>query len=123
MKKSITTKNGDPIGYLKQLVELNFIPEYFLSIPSRLIELNKKIKNEQNYSDVLVSGGTDLYVREWENLIKKEVCIIPKESDLKDIKLNKDEIEIGAAVTISEIEDSELMFNLIPELRKYLKLF
>lgn len=123
LEKNITTKNGDPIGYLKRLVEINFIPEYFLSIPNRLIELNKKITNEQNYSDVLVSGGTDVYVREWENLIKKEVRIISKGSDLKDIKLNEDEIEIGAAVTISEIEDSELIFNLIPELREFLKLF
>ncbi len=109
-------------NHIEELVKIKFIPEYFLNIPERLKQL-AKTKTEKEIALPLVSGGTDLYVQKWEDFVDKEIYLLSSKQELKGIKLIDKEIFIGSATTISEIEDSEIMNNSIPELKNYLKLF
>lgn len=108
--------------HIRELVKIKFIPEYFLSIPEKLKHL-KKNQSKEILKQTFVSGGTDLYVQKWEELVEIEINLLSRQQELRGIKLIDGEIFIGSATTISEIEDSEVINNSIPELKNFLKLF
>ncbi|MDI6860665.1 MAG: xanthine dehydrogenase family protein subunit M [Caldisericia bacterium] len=86
--------------------------EYFK--PKNLLEALDLAKNFGNNKRFL-AGGTDLIVRLKDNLIKEENIIDLKDIDeLKGIKENGDEIEIGPLVTFTEIIESEIMNKYSP---------
>lgn len=119
----IISKNGANCFYrIQELVDKKFLPDYFLSIPQRLNELTKEQIFSNNKREI-VSGGTDLYVQRWETLVEEDIYLLSQRDDLKGIKIIEDEIHIGAATTISEIEESEIIQQILPELQSYLKLF
>ena len=86
--------------------------EYFKpSNLSEALELASEFGNNKRF----LAGGTDLIVRLKDNLIKEDVIIDIKEVDeLKGIKENGDEIEIGSLVTFTEIIESELINKYSP---------
>lgn len=107
---------------IQELVKIKFIPEYFLTISDRL----KQLRDEKFQPDnelKIVSGGTDLYVQRWDEFVDKEIYLLSSRKDLKGINISDDEILIGGATTISEIEDSEIINEYLPELKEFLKLF
>ncbi len=109
---------------IKKLVEIKFLPDYFLNV----IEWLKNIKVESlPFEEIkktkLVSGGTDLYVQQWEELINDNVNLISSKADLEKIEVVNDEIIIDGAVTIGEIENSEIIRNYFPQIPDFLKLF
>lgn len=109
---------------LKKLVDLKFLPEYFLNIYDRLENIKIDVEQDKDFSSrKLVSGGTDLYVQSWEDLISENVNLVSNIKGLNKIEVINDEIRIGGSVTIAEIEESELIYNYIPEIRDFLKLF
>lgn len=107
---------------IQELVKIKFIPEYFLTIPDRLKQLrDEKLQLDKELR--IVSGGTDLYVQRWDELVDKEIYLLSSRKDLKGINISDDEILIGGATTISEIEESEIINEYLPELKEFLKLF
>lgn len=109
---------------IQKLVELKFLPAYFLNISDRLKNIPvEPTQIESQFRKKFVSGGTDLYVQKWEELITEEVNLTSKIKGLNKIEIDEDEIRIGGSVTISEIEESELIYKYLPEIRDYLKLF
>lgn len=120
---SSISKNGEiDFDNIQELVKIKFIPEYFLSIPERLKQLRLEEPSHFNKSTI-ISGGTDLYVQKWEELIDKRVFLLSSRKDLKGIKIVDNEIFVGGATTISEIEESEIITQFIPELKEFIKLF
>ena len=109
---------------LKYLSRLNLIPEYIKNIPEILKSLNneKKINPLKNYSEV-ISGGTDILVQRWDELLKKEISLIFKTGDKNNITLKNGECTIKATTTVSEIEESKELNKIIPGLKGFLKLF
>lgn len=118
-----TKKNGEEnFNNVQELAKNNFIPEYFLKIPERLKQLeDKEPVSVQNFK--IVSGGTDLYVQNWEELVNREIYLLSSRKDLKGITISNGEIIIGGSTTISEIEESEILNQCFPELKNFLKLF
>ncbi|MCX8056185.1 MAG: FAD binding domain-containing protein [Ignavibacteria bacterium] len=115
--------NSGKNNSIKNLVELNFLPDYFITIPQKLRELKEhQIEEKVNYQK-FVSGGTDLYVQRWEELVDKNVYLLSTKNDLKGIYVNNDEIFIGGANTISDVEESQVIKQYLPELSESLKYF
>lgn len=124
LDSSIKRTNGKEKSIINELIRIKFIPEYFASIPERLKSLQFEVeKSLRSESKIFVSGGTDLYVQKWDELVDKNVNLIASNNELKGIELIEEEIFIGGATTIAEIEESDLLQSVIPELKEFLKLF
>jgi len=105
---------------LEWLIKNNFIPEYFVDIPSEL----KKIKPEkEKQTDTLfVFGGTDLYVQQADNLIDKTVRLISNKNTLKEIDITDSFCTIGAGNTVTDLWNNKAINTHFPKLKKHLKL-
>ncbi len=102
------------------LIEHEFIPEYFKSIPEKLRGL--KINGSSRSGTVFVSGGTDLYVQQADNLIDNSVHLIADNDVLKDIIIEGDSCSIGAGNTVTDMWNHSKLNVLFPKLRQHLKL-
>ena len=107
---------------IKYLTRLNIIPDYIKNISVQLKILNKDKKNN-NTKGVIIGGGTDIFVQQWENLLKQKINV-QKESQIKEkIKIKNGICSIKASATVSEIAKSKQLNKLIPGLKNYLGLF
>lgn len=103
------------------LIQNQILPEYFLHIPTRLAELPtvQKTQKAEYYSLYSVAGGTDLYVQRGEDLEEKEIDRVTG-NDMKGItELDDGRCSIGAATTISELTESEVIGRFIPHFADY----
>jgi xanthine dehydrogenase small subunit len=105
---------------LQKLIDGGFIPEYFKDIPNKLKQLNAKktLQSKGRY----VSGGTDLYVQQADNLIDNDVHLIENKDVLKGIKIEKEICTIGAGTTVSDLWNHKELNTYFPNLKKHLKL-
>ena len=113
---------GNRIEYL---IQNKFLPEYFREIPARLKELEpgeekKKISGNPVYN---ISGGTDLFVQKWEDLVKNNVSFIEPVEDKEKIVIREKDIVIKARTTVTEFKESEVISNYFPELKSKLNMF
>lgn len=113
LEKDVT----DPVGWL---VKHKHLPEYFLSIPERLNGILKK--TDTATGNTYIAGGTDLMVQKADDLAENEIESFYDRPDLKGISIEKGVLRIGAATTMSEINASEEIRKLIPDIASYLKL-
>ncbi len=110
---------------LKNLVKHNFLPEYFLGIPTRL----KKIKEEQvevPYSfsgeSFIAAGCTDLFLQKENEILEKGIELIQAIEPQK-IWEDKNFVYINASATVNEIQNSSILQKYFPEIKNYFKLF
>jgi len=108
----------DPIGWL---VENNHLPAYFLGIGSRLENIDEA-KTNGDSKGTIIAGGTDLMVQRSEELAESEVELFQNRSELKGIKVENGKCIIRAATTASEIMQSLIIQEVIPEVASYFKL-
>lgn len=119
-------KNGFP--KIEFLIDAGIIPEYFLTIPNRLKNLNKEfiLKNKRTSKEkykYLVSGGTDLYVQKWQDLYESKVNFVSEKKELTAIKKVGKKIVIDSAITIEEFGNSKIIQKYFPQIKDSLKLF
>lgn len=105
---------------IEWLIKNNFVPEYFKEIPNKL----KSLINENNEPSgaVFVSGGTDLYVQQADNLIDNHVHVIADNKALKEIKIKDNMCTIGSGTTVTELWNHAELNSYFPNLKKHLKL-
>ncbi|HNX65729.1 MAG TPA: FAD binding domain-containing protein [Bacteroidales bacterium] len=108
---------SDPVGWL---VRQDYLPGYFLSIPQRLNNLEKKPGVTE--SEVVVAGGTDLMVQKAEEIAEKDILSFSDNAGLKSITIEEGVLKIGAATTLNEIKCSEIVAGFVPGISPYLKL-
>jgi xanthine dehydrogenase small subunit len=109
------------------LVEHNFIPEYFLQIKERLIQLRGKINETAStinpvVQKLMLGGGTDLVVQKALTVKKAAVEHLFDTGHLQEIKFENGQCHIGAAVTVTAFAESKLIQGFFPDLHKYIKL-
>ena len=102
---------------------MNIIPEYICDIPVKIKKIEQKKKVTALITGELVSGGTDIFVQKWDELLKKKISVISKSMNVTGIKINKNVCRIKANTTVTEIEESKELNKIIPGLKEYLKLF
>ena len=111
---------GKDVINIKWLIESGFIPEYFKDIPNKLLDLEKG-KYLQN-GGILVSGGTDLYVQQADNLIDNSIHPIFDNTDLKGIEIKDDICTVGTGNTVSDLWNHPGLNSYFPNLKQHLKL-
>ena len=126
--KSIERAAAEIVSLLKEkdttepvlwLVNRKYLPDYFLTIPDRLAGL--KDEPEENSDIQAVAGGTDLMVQKGEELSEKNLYSFGSKKELKGISSEGGRLIIGAATTLEEIKESEIISNCLPDLKQYLK--
>jgi xanthine dehydrogenase small subunit len=108
----------DPVSWL---VREKFLPGYFLTIPERLDAI-KKNNRASGRGAILVAGGTDLMVRKADEMAEASIILLQDRIDLKEISIENGKYVIGAAATASDIEQSSVINEHLPEISSYLKL-
>ncbi len=103
---------------LEWLVENKFIPNYFKEIPLKL----KALKSDKNNSEgVLVSGGTDLYVRHADALldqdIQQAINFVSNNIEFSDTKCT-----IGVGASVTDLMENKQLNSYYPNLKSDLKL-
>lgn len=117
------------LSKLDLLVRENIIPEYFLTVKEKLITINKIqygqtiSKSNGSQFHYTISGGTDLMVQKWEDILKSDVTLISDKNVSRGIREANGKIIIGGGATASEIEDSPVMGKLFPKIKEYFSLF
>ena len=105
---------------LQKLIDNRFVPQYFSEIPERLKQLQTKDGSQSGIT--YVSGGTDLYVQQADNLIENTIHLISGNNTLKGIEINNNICKIGAGTTVTELWNNKELNTVFPKLRTYLKL-
>lgn len=102
------------------LVEEAYIPSYFLDIADKLkaIKPRKYNKTQGTY----VAGGTDLYIRNADDLAESDVNLLAHKSEFTGITFYKDRCIIGAETTISDMYNNSAMQTYFSDIHSYLKL-
>jgi xanthine dehydrogenase small subunit len=104
---------------LIELIKLKYLPDYFAGIAERLSII--KYRNPQE-SEILIAGGTDLFVQREPQISNKNIQAIFNNLSLKGIKEEKGQIFLGAATTVSEISESIIIQKYFPKIGSFLKL-
>jgi xanthine dehydrogenase small subunit len=102
---------------IEKLIEKNFLPEYFITIPQRI--KNLKSGNNEFFGNTIIGGGTDLYVQKPDEISETHANFILNKLEFKGVSEIDEYIEVGASVTVSEIMNSEIFQKYFPEIRKY----
>lgn len=102
------------------LVENDFIPAYFESIPKRLKDI--EIADLNQPKGKFVSGGTDLYVQQADHLADNDVHLIAEKDYLKGIKIENGFCTIGTNATVSDLWNHTELNTYFSNLKKHLKL-
>ncbi|MFK5879545.1 MAG: FAD binding domain-containing protein [Flavobacteriaceae bacterium] len=110
------------------LIQENFIPDYFNTIPEKLKQLaiakSEERMTGQSLGSVsqIVANGTDLYVQKADELSDTSVNLIGENQDLKGITLSENKISLGANTTVTEILEHKGLNVIFPKLKSFLKL-
>ena len=119
---SFFERTNSSLKHIDRLIDGKFIPSYFKNINKQLeIILPRKKKSKRN--SLVISGGTDLYVQRWEELVQSKAEFISDKRVSSEISISKNKIKIGGAVTIQQLLESSIIQKHFPSLRKQLELF
>ncbi len=109
---------SNPVSWL---VDREYLPAYFIEIPKQLKEINKAgnqiLKGKTN-----IGGGTDLMVQKPEHIAESELNLILDNEELNGVLLENDVCIIKASTTANVIMNSEIMQDIIPEIKSFFKL-
>ncbi len=113
-------KEKGSINSMQWLIEHNFIPAYFLKIPKRLKIL--KTFEEDSDSDMIISGGTDVLVQKADEITESKLIFIKSKKQSARIYLEDAKCIIDANCSVTDLLQSKVLHDIIPNMRKYLKL-
>ncbi|MBN1634397.1 MAG: FAD binding domain-containing protein [Ignavibacteria bacterium] len=122
--KNLSGKVSESQDRIEELISLNIIPDYFKDIKSRLMPLqNYPMLDDTEDYDFLISGGTDLYVRDY-NLVKSSRIkyATHSSSTIEAVWQNFNKIFISAFASVESVITSSVIkkyFKNIENLEKY----
>ena len=111
----------DPV---KWSVANGFLPDYFTGIKERLRGIPPIQPNNQQptTNNILVSGGTDLYVQKHDTMHHSPIRSVFNDGALKGIRVEVDQFIIGGGSVVSDLLASKELCALFPNLEKHLLL-
>jgi xanthine dehydrogenase small subunit len=130
IKKSVSSlisrlpeKISVPAKRTDELISLNIIPAYFKEIKKRLIPLGEypRLKDTDEYN-YLISGGTDLYVSEYNLVRNSNVKYIVSPAE-ENVTLSYNKIFINGFASLESIFNSEVMKKHFPNIKILEKYF
>jgi len=104
-------------------VEHKIVPAYFLNIQERLVNMGPAVEPMDEHGSIkFLGGGTDLYVQQPEAMVHEAINFLFDKPQLKSIVQKDNRCEIGAAVTVTDIAESEIFRTHFPKLQDYIRL-
>lgn len=92
---------------LKSLVKSGALPEWFFGIDKNLQSI-LPVSEDGTGNDgtaTVVAGGTDLFVQKADDLVKQRARLLSHEPDLAGIRVEGDQVIIGAMTTVEELRE------------------
>ena len=116
-----TRGNTDPISFA---VNHKFVPEYFASIKSRLLDLQATTNGEEGLVNpgIFVGSGTDLYVQRHEEMVHARSTFLTGHAELRGIRLEDNTCIVGSATTVTDLMMSTEFRKIFPAFADYSKL-
>ncbi|MEJ2195584.1 MAG: FAD binding domain-containing protein [Ignavibacteriaceae bacterium] len=121
----ISSKISNHSDHISALINAGLIPSYFEAIPDRLKEL-KQLQvsaSEKVEPSFYISGGTDLFVQKWEDILHNDVMLLSSDGISSNIVEKNGKCIIGANTTVSDFINSKLISKIFPFIGEQLKLF
>lgn len=90
----------------ESLIRNKLIPDYFTTIPKKMSDIfakNEQIKSENKINNKYVSGGTDLFVQQPNELLNKNISLIEKIVE-PYVKISNNNIIISGSATVEELK-------------------
>lgn len=109
---------------LQGAVDQEIIPQYFLTIESRLKKLRASIQPHpiQQNSALRLAGGTDLYVQQHERMVQEQPELMATQDALRFIRKDGNTCTLGAATTVSDMAASPIFKDHFRNLNAWIKL-
>ena len=104
------------------LVKAGILPEYFLDIPKRLRAIPPLPQDNGAHPQVVIAGGTDLYVQQGERLPDIPVGILNLRPELRGIRRENGHIRVGALTTFEEFAEHADIRAMLPDIGQYMAL-
>lgn len=99
------------------LVAHHFLPDYFLSVPSKLFVPRQSFASSPS-PKILVAGGTDLMVQKADLLFDTEIDFVHSLPENNEITVSGDQCFLGGAVTMSQLMNHRELIRIFPGLSK-----
>jgi len=121
----ISSRITNHTDHLNALIKTGLIPSYFNEIPQKLKDIKTKqlAESEKTSPAFYISGGTDLFVQRWEDILNSEVKLSSSNGVSSEIKKENGKCFIGARATVSDFMNSQIIAKHLPSLKENLKLF
>lgn len=100
------------------LVEQGVLPDYFLGIADRLRELETSPAGTERGQEVVVAGGTDLFVQKAEELLASPLFFLSGRRDLDYVREEDGSLRVGSAVTLEDFRLHPLVNRHLPAMRE-----
>ncbi|MEO0811964.1 MAG: FAD binding domain-containing protein, partial [Myxococcota bacterium] len=110
----------DPVA---QGVKHGLLPDYFLGVQKRLEAIPARDEPAPSAGDVIIAGGTDLYVQRGDALNTDEgLNLFARYPEAKGIREAEGFVHIGALTTFTEFVESAPIRALVPRMDDYVPL-
>ena len=121
----ISSRITNHTDHVSALIKTGLIPSYFNEIPKKLKDIKTKqlAESEKTSPAFYISGGTDLFVQRWEDILNSELKLSSSNGISSEIKIKDGKCIIGARATVSDFMNSEIILKHLPSLKENLKLF
>ncbi|MEO8447165.1 MAG: FAD binding domain-containing protein [bacterium] len=121
--KFILNTNGTKLKYL---TDNKIIPEYFLSVKSRLEKLENENSSKTPFSGstkYFIGGGTDLFVQRPDEMLSSEISFLSGNKNLTGIIEKDGKCFVGSSTTVTELLESSIIKKIIPGIDRFAELF
>ena len=106
---------------LESLIDMHIVPAYFKTIEDRLRRIgNENSRDTESSSGVNIGGGTDLYVQKPYEMRKAPLRTMASKDELQGISIFNKTCSIGAGETMSSLQYSQMIRQIIPDTETYL---
>lgn len=123
VSEKVIAKLSKAENRIVELIRLGIIPEYFSTIPNRLKKISTHEFEVKKESALRISGGTDLYVKSWEDIYNSKATFLSSKNISSTITEKDGKCFIGAKVSVTDFIESPIVKKYFPQLTENLKLF
>lgn len=111
---------------MKFLTDNKIVPEYFLTIKSRLQKFDKdkaSVAEIDTAPEYFISGGTDLFVQKPEEMLSSNVKFLNGRESLNGIKTIDNKCILGSETSVTDLLESEIINKIFPSIKNFSELF
>jgi xanthine dehydrogenase small subunit len=114
-------RNANENNIVSWLIDNNYLPAYFNSIPNRLKSIVPTSKSTGK-NRIAVGGGTDLYVQIPDQMLEKDIEFVNRDQEKEKITIRDNNCRIQGNATASDIMQSSILQKYFPHLHNYFTL-